>query len=181
MKKISLNKNSLHYKFYSWILNTTNPPKTLCPYFWSYVTIILLIPLILIVKLTSILYDLNKKNKIEKLMSMSVEELEKKEKKEIKVTKILETIGVSISILFSVVFITICFLGLFDIGNKIGWFKTIIGLFSVIGMTTTVYGLFYVLLKTNFLMKIYKSKIIQIPILMIKSLYNKSCPLVEWK
>ena len=46
--EIKLNKNSWHFKYYSFVISN-QPPKTLCPYFWSVVLIMVLSPFILII------------------------------------------------------------------------------------------------------------------------------------
>lgn len=42
---ITLNKNSWHFKYYSSMVSHT-PPKSLCPYFWTMVLLILISPII---------------------------------------------------------------------------------------------------------------------------------------
>ena len=53
MKLYSFSKSSWHVRFFEWLFNE-NPTyryKTMCPYFWTYVLIVLFLPLILVVKL----------------------------------------------------------------------------------------------------------------------------------
>lgn len=45
MNQVTLNKNSWHFKYYSMIVSD-NPPKSLCPYFWTMVIIMLLSPIV---------------------------------------------------------------------------------------------------------------------------------------
>lgn len=53
MKLYSFSKNSWHVEFFKWLFNEdpTQRYKTMCPYFWTYVLILLFLPLILIIKL----------------------------------------------------------------------------------------------------------------------------------
>jgi hypothetical protein len=52
MKLYSFSKNAWHVRFFTWLFgqNPTRRYKTMCPYFWTYVLILLFLPLILIVK-----------------------------------------------------------------------------------------------------------------------------------
>ena len=54
--EIKLNKNSWHFKMYESVVST-NPPKSLCPYFWSMVLIICISPMILLFKLVDYIGD----------------------------------------------------------------------------------------------------------------------------
>lgn len=49
----TFSKNSWHVRFFKWIFNSdpTELYKTMCPYFWTYVVVVLILPIILIVKL----------------------------------------------------------------------------------------------------------------------------------
>ena len=47
MKRITLDRNSWHFKYYCWVLNTKTPPATLCPYFWTMICLIAIAPIIL--------------------------------------------------------------------------------------------------------------------------------------
>jgi hypothetical protein len=50
--EIKLNKNSWHFKMYESVVST-NPPKSLCPYFWSMVLIVCISPMVLLFKLVN--------------------------------------------------------------------------------------------------------------------------------
>lgn len=49
----TFSKRSWHVRFFKWIFNSdpTEMYKTMCPYFWTYVVVMMFLPLILIVKL----------------------------------------------------------------------------------------------------------------------------------
>lgn len=53
MKLYTFSKNAWHVRFFKWLFgqDPTQRYKTMCPYFWTYVLILLFLPLILVIKL----------------------------------------------------------------------------------------------------------------------------------
>lgn len=84
----TFSKNAWHVKLFKWIYGTdpTQTFNTMCPYFWSMVVTLLLLPLILVIKLfgkggTSFLNSLEsyKRNKQEKAIEVLAEKCAKKD------------------------------------------------------------------------------------------------------
>jgi len=171
MAQVSLNKNSWHFKYYSFVVSDT-PPKTLCPYFWTMIALIFMSPLIGLIssfvfihKHISLFFDkiVPKKEKKEK----SFEQIEKewkvmKENKKRREEK----------------------------WNKIGWIKFLIHL----GLAILIIALFlgFIFLWEKFTDKVIDKinfkrlnplswKITNIIGEMIKTAYTKACPLITWE
>lgn len=181
--KIQLNKNSWHFKYYSAVISS-NPPKSLCPYFWSLVAIILFSPVILLFKLAAKLGSLlpKKKSKSKSLFDMNQEELDEYLKKLNKRAKKTEMIGkIVFGVFISMVTILVC-LGLYGSTQKIGFFETMVNAFSLFGFAC------FLFLVTNFLVeKKVDSRVrklfggvFKIPVAMVKAIYERSCPLINW-
>ena len=181
---ITLNKNSWHFKIYSKVISET-PPKSLCPYFWSMIALTVFSPCILLVfllKKVSLFFDriVPKKKKTKKdIFSMTSEELDedlKKMKKNARRSEIAGKIlfGVWLTFMFIIVIVGTYF-GI----QKDGLFVFLRTIFSLIGIITTMYwivrGLIYVI------PKITNSNVIKVPVAMIKAVYTKTCPIINWK
>ncbi len=202
MAQVSLNKNSWHFKYYSFVVSDT-PPKTLCPYFWTMVALIIISPLIAVISLfvfihkhISLFFDkvVPKKQKKEK----SFEQIEKewelmkvnKKRREEKWNKI----GDKVSWGFKFIVLPLLLVGLiykvFTWGVKIGWIKFLVHL----GLAILIIALFlgFIFLWEKFIDKVYDRisfkrlnpfnwKITNIIGEMIKTAYTKACPLITWQ
>jgi hypothetical protein len=196
---ITFNKKSWHYKYFNWITGM-EPPKSLCPYFWINVGITLLLPIILMVKLiTYIVLKISYRIKTDKPVPYFVNEFGKEYLKtefEIKYqkkkTKFFNKLGnfiasiVSNFVIFVVIPLLILFL-VFCFGLTL--FTTPFDLLlTVILQVVSMY--LGVIIMYNFLKEIsgifkylnpFNWKITKILWEIIKSIYNKACPLIEWK
>ena len=182
MKKVSLNKNSWHFKYYSWIIGG-DAPKTLCPYFWTMVTIILLSPFVIFYKSLSLLdtyVDKKLKQKYLKRISDKKINSEKEIYKIQRNQKISEIIGkILVGMLLGFLLIVLGILFNVIVG-KVGWYQFFINLLAVIGFLTTITLAVIGLCEIRIGYRIINSKFIQIPKSMIVAVYTKACPLVEW-
>ena len=178
--KIQLNKNSWHFKYYSTIIQDT-PPKTLCPYFWSMVGLIVVSPFFLPFMLGSKIGSmLPKKKKTPKksIYDMTGEEIEKElemMKKRQRRSEILGKIMVSLFILFVS---TILGIGLYFGVKQEGLFNVIRNLLSIVGFCFILYLIIDLIFKNS--KKIGNWGVIKIPVAMIKAVYKKACPLIDW-
>ena len=178
---ITLNKSSWHFKLYSTIFSDT-PPKSLCPYFWSMVAIVVFSPFLLflfIMRFLSALFE-KKETPAKKPMSeMSSEELEldnERLRKKLKRSEVGAKIVLGVSGLLA--------LGLLVLSSyfwisKDGWFVFFRAIFAVIGMGVSVYGIL-TLISKNY-SNIVKSNFVKVPSEMIKSIYTKACPIISWR
>jgi len=181
---ITLNKHSWHFKIYSKVISET-PPKSLCPYFWSMIALTVFSPGILLffgLKKVSLFFDriIPKKKKTKKdIFSMTKGELDeeyKKLKKSMKRSEIAGKIvfGFWITFMFIIVIVGAYF-GI----QKDGLFVFLRMIFSLIGIATSIYwfirGLIYVI------PKIRESNVYRVPVEMIKAVYTKTCPIINWK
>jgi hypothetical protein len=177
---ITLNKSSWHFKLYSNIFSDT-PPKSLCPYFWSMVAIVVFSPfflLIFIMKFLSALFESKPKPK-KPMSEWTIEDIEletKRLEKKLKRSEVGAKIVLGVSGLLA--------LGLLVLSSyfwisKDGWFVFFRAIFAVIGMGVSVYGIL-TLIGKNY-SKIVKSNYIKVPASMIKSIYTKACPIINWR
>jgi hypothetical protein len=177
---ITLNKSSWHFKLYSNIFSDT-PPKSLCPYFWSMVAIVVFSPFFLflfIMRFLSALFESKPKPK-KPMSEMSNEEIklenERLEKK-LKRSEVGAKIVLGVSGLLA--------LGLLVLSSyfwisKDGWYVFFRAIFAVIGMCVSVYGIL-TLISKNY-SNIVKSNFVKVPVEMIKPIYTKACPIINWK
>ena len=187
--KIQLNKNSWHFNYYSSVISDRTP-KTLCPYFWTMVTLIVLSPVLLPFMLgIKINKMIPKKKPVPKksIFDMTDEELDvetKRINKRLKRSEIVGKIVMTIFILFIVSLVVLTFyLG----AKKDGWFEVLKTMFSLIGLWSVMYFTITFLIEHNvgskvskMLCGVSKCNIIRVPVEMIKSFYTKACPLINW-
>jgi hypothetical protein len=169
MKKVSLNKNSWHYKLYDWITKG-DTPKTLCPYFWMMVGIILLLPILVLFKLTSQFIDYC----IGKTKEVKINDNTKNNLK--KFGKFLEISGkilLGAWLFLSLVFLILL---LYKLASNVGWYTMFKNLLSIIGVILITKEI----IVSKLLKKFFNLKIFQILKSMAISIYTKSCPLIEW-
>jgi len=177
---ITLNKNSWHFKIYSKVFTNT-PPKSLCPYFWSMVAILVFSPIYLIGALFSFLeMKLKRKPKPKKsIHDMTEDELieeNKRMKKEQRIGEITGKVVIGIFLLSLLgLLILASYLGI----QRDGLYVFLRWVFFMIGIATSVYwfirGLVYVI------PKITVSNVYKVPVAMIKVVYTKTCPIIKWK
>ena len=181
--KIELNKKSWHFKYYSFVINS-EAPKSLCPYFWSLVAIILFSPVILSFKLGAKLGDLlsKKKGESKSPFKMTEEELDEYIKKIQKKSKKSEKIGKIVFMMFMWMVTLLLCLGLYDCTQKIGLFATIMNGFTIFGFLSFIFLVINFLIEKNVGLKVRKvfGRVFKIPVAMIKAIYEKSCPLISW-
>ena len=69
MKPIILSKSAWHYRLLKWVKSTDPNFYSICPYFWTIVTLIVFFPLVILVKYAGIdKYDAKELNMVEKLL-----------------------------------------------------------------------------------------------------------------
>lgn len=202
--EIKLNKNSWHFKMYESVVST-NPPKSLCPYFWSMVLIVCISPMILLFKLVNYIGNsfTKLKNKlIPKKVKPELSYDEWLEKKSIEFDKSMkrqekwDRASYKTAIVFKWVvlpllgLVIICLLyeavksiGLEGILTSIG--ISLIVIVSVLGFITLIenYGHKIVGPIGRFLSWInpLNWEIIQIIGGMIYATYKVACPMIEWE
>lgn len=208
MAQIKLNKDSWHFKYYSLIVSN-NPPKSLCPYFWTMVPLILLSPLfgiivsvVYILKYTTMFFDwiVPKKQRKEKSMKEYEREykqlVERQKEKEKKREKFWNSLGDKFS--WFVKFILIPFgiillvYKVYQVGVKVGWLKFLIYFGIALLFILLIIG-FVIFIETyggrigKFITKCLKPlnpfnwKITKICGEMIVATYTKMCPIITWE
>lgn len=201
---VTLKQNSWHFKLYSKVIDD-NPPKTLCPYFWSLVAIFLFSPFllsILLIKRINDVYVYVRKNLTvnkevpKKTVEEIIAEMDKKLEKHVKKQKRIDLmVGVG-ALIFKWVVLPLLVVGfiylLFLAGNKIGWFGFLISIVVGIGIMAFIFGIIWTV--DNYGHKISKPigrglsklnptkwSITQIVGGMIYATYIKACPVIEWE
>lgn len=191
--RLTFNKKSWHYNYFNWITGM-EPPKTLCPYFWINVAITVFLPIILIVKFISYI-NIKFFTKKEKPYPKFVEDFTKEylktelqinfQKKKTKFyTKLGDLFG--LFLIFVMAPLTLLYI-LYSIGLMIYvipfdtlWTGILIiasvfvGWIIIYNFLKEISGIFKYLNPFNW-------KIIKIFWEIVKSVYKKACPLIEWK
>jgi hypothetical protein len=182
---ITLNKDSWHFKIYSMVFKDKTP-KSLCPYFWSMAAIITFSPVILFFRLIPIimrfltdLFSPKEKPAKKPIFEMTDEEIKKDIedlKRREKAAEITGKIAIGIFLLFLLGLLS---LSLYFVVKKDGWYSLIRFLFTLIGIGTTIVWIISGILKHGD--KIRNLNVIKIPSAMIKAIYTKTCPIINWK
>lgn len=202
--EIKLNKNSWHFKMYKSIVSS-NPPKSLCPYFWSMVLVICISPMILLFKLVD--YIGNSFTKLRNKLipkkvkpELSYDEWVKKQEVEFEKSMIRQEKWDKASNITATVFKwvvlplvgLVVIYGFYEVGLSIG----LIGILSAVGIALLLvsfiigavtvcekYGHKIVGPIGRFLSWInpLNWEIIQMIGGMIYATYKVACPMIEWK
>lgn len=177
---ITLKKDSWHFKIYSKVVSE-NAPKSLCPYFWIWAAMIIASPFLILFWLMGALTKLfESKPKPKKPMSeMTDEELEKEyerlNKKLKRINRNANIVLAVFGIVIAALLITSMYLGI----KKIGWFNFFRNMFSVVGLVVTGYWTIDLISKN--IKRIGDLNMVKVPLAMIKALYTKTCPIINWK
>jgi hypothetical protein len=198
---IKLNAESWHYKLFKKELPYTEPPRTLCPYFWILVGLCIATPFLAIGRgidsITTKTASLIPKNpKVEKSAEEWLKEWDEKDRRRAIKLDRMEKIGKFFGKVFMYGIVPICLIlllyGMFTEFQKIGWYNSLIGVGVCILIALFIVGFFHLI---GFLFERYSTKVgnaivkfsifIFTPIKwigwMIKAGYEKACPLVEWE
>ena len=196
--QITLDTNSWHYKLYSKVVSG-NPPKSLCPYFWTIVALVVFSPFLLLIftMFTAIeWYDkIKKKYFPKKEILMTYEELnkywEEEEAKDKKRDEFWQNVGNKIQTFFSLFFIVIFLFLIYTFivtSIKMGWLLTLktIGFSLLIGGSVVLFfwllGKFFKKIVPVFgKIKPNSWSITKMIGGMVYATYTKACPLIEWK
>lgn len=178
--QITLNKDSWHFKYYSWVKDNDNAPKSLCPYFWTMVVFIVFSPLILFFKGVGFLISKLPERKSNKVKVLTEEEQLRLRKREQRIERIVEVIGKILFGIFLLAGMVLVSVLLYSGVKKVGILGVVRSIFTIVGMWATVYFIIDRWVENNWGRKIIHSKVIQIPVTMIKSIYNKACPIIKW-
>ena len=201
--KVTLNKTSWHYRFFHLMLPYTTPPKSLCPYFWILVGLVVTSPVILIIHLLEKIRDFftakfpkkTKKQKPDKTIEQYEAEWEARRIKSDRRAAFFEKIGGFFGKVFG--YVVVPAIGLFGIfylfykAATVGWLEVLI-VISIILLLIGGIGLI-IWLGDMFFEK-YSDALVRLIIrffkflfkpfrligLMIKAVYEKACPLVDW-
>ena len=63
--------------------------------------------------------------------------------------------------------------------KKDGWFNFFRNTFAIVGLAFSVYWTVVILSKTS--KKIGDLNVVKVPLTMIKAIYTKTCPIINWK
>lgn len=182
---MTLNLNSWHAKYYKLVLDR-NPPKSLCPYFWTMVVFVVFAPIVLlahyVIEWTSTLFD---KMRINSEIKKAIKprkpyDAEKERKKQIRTERGLEVFGKILIILGITSFVFFIGMLIFTTLKHVGFWNTIISTFFLVGVFTTLYHITKAMVDNRVGRKMMNSSFIQIPIEMVIAVYTKACPIVTW-
>jgi hypothetical protein len=203
MAQVTLNKDSWHFKYYSMIVSDT-PPKSLCPYFWTMVLLMIISPVIGVAlafiyvhkNVTSFFDSIvpKKERKHETREEIAIR-WNKEAEQEMKRIKFWNKAGNYFLSFLKFVVLPILLIaliyGVYQAGVKMGWLKLII---QVIGGAIGALLLFGVFFTIDWLVNKIKSpssfmrnlnpfnwKATKIVGEMIKAQYTKMCPLITWE
>ena len=201
---VTLNKNSWHYKLYSTVVDD-NPPKSLCPYFWSLVAIILFSPFILLIagggwflgKLEKARNFVIPPKKSEPKTWEQIEKEWEEDRKRDEARMKRMNKGLDIFI-FTMKWIVAPVLGLlllyfiYQSATKIGWLEFFMGLGVGIIFILPILGFIWLVDKYGehiggFFGRIFKKlnplnwSITKIIGGMIYATYKKACPIINWE
>lgn len=180
---VNLSKNSWHSKYYNFVKGYYPSFKSLCPYFWTIVSLIVFSPLILFWKGLRFIGD--------KLCDVYLKHIKRNQNKPLKKTEsskskswikinqkkvdnIIEWIVKTIVITFSLFGLFIILLAIYDLFNKKGLMVGFAIIFSIIGVIASIIGITWGLLSfgDSDTWKMIKG--------MIYSVKNKVCPMIKW-
>lgn len=198
---IKLNTDSWHYRMFKREFEYSEPPKTLCPYFWITVALCIITPFQMLFKgfdsiMKKIVSVFPKKAKVEKTMDEWEREYkEQRQKQKIKQAR-MEKIGKFFGKVFmygvAPILLIILVYGMFKEFQKLGWYHALAGLGICIVIAIFIVAIYTLI---GFLFDRYSTKVgntitkfsvfIFTPLKwigwMIKAGYEKACPLVEWE
>jgi hypothetical protein len=185
--QVSLSKNSWHAQYYNWVKGyyPTYEFKSLCPYFWTIVSFVLLSPVFILWKGFKSLVKLTEKP-IEKLIVSTVGKSVSepyKEKKPTKIGKWYDKNEKKIGKFFGYAYFGIMMLALIIvlIGSfiqsieKNGLFMTLVFTFAMIGALVTLFFVIWGLIS------IFETDTWRMIKGMSYSVKNRVCPMIEWK
>ena len=188
------------------MLPHTNPPKSLCPYFWILVGLIVTSPIVLLIstieKVSSFIKSKLPKRKLNTNSPKPVKTFEqieaewdaarlKEKKKEAFFEKIGKVFGkIFVYVIFPVISISGIAVLIYK-ANKVGWLETLIILGILIGFILFIFGIVwlgnlffdkYFDTLVRYIGKFFRFifKPFRLIGLMIKAIYEKACPLVDW-
>lgn len=171
--EITLDKAGFLARYYEWTFKK-EVPNWLCPYFWVIVFLVVLFPVVLITK--SIIYLIGKFKSNPQIQTD--EEIDRKYLRRLKVEEIMGWIGMTVLILLILSGIGIIGYGVISLIIKHGF----LSLLKVLGILTVIFGFCFllVILFDKLIDKIAYSKTSSMIIEMIKALYHKVCPHINW-
>jgi hypothetical protein len=204
MAQVTLNKNSWHFQYYSMIVSDT-PPKTLCPYFWTMVAILIMSPIVGLIFLISFImkhvtdfFDkvTPKKEKKQKTFEDLEAELREIRMKREQKEKFWNKAGDVTSWTFGRVFVPLLFISLLYLAYrsaiKIGWLEFFVSLGIGLLLMSAILGIVFLIEKFGgrvgrFILMVFQIvnplnwKAVKILGEMINAAYTKACPLITWE
>lgn len=191
MKQISLSRDSFHSRMYSKITGL-QPPMSLCPYFWIWVSIIVFSPLILLYKGLLYIHSKVRKHNFEEKDTQYYIRKERRTKRWGQLGKIVERIVYVGFFLFGLIVIGyivytnfkqgITWSQLFDMLKSVGLF-----VLSLVVVSVTLYfinkGIDFTFNPNNKFTKLVVKigKFFTIIGKIIYSKYKKVCPIIKWE
>ena len=198
---IKLKAESWHYKFFHKNFPYSEPPKTLCPYFWILVGLIIAYPFFklaeglnaLSFKISGMFPKKEKLNETPEEWQRRWDEERAKERRKQDIMKKMGSVSFKIFVFGIVpVGIGIAFYQLYLIGQESGWLTLLIATGICLGFVLGLIGLvfFFEWFSEKYFTKIGNG-IVKFSIFiftplkwfgwMIKAMYEKACPLVQWE
>lgn len=206
---VTLNQNSWHFKIYSKIVGS-RPPKTLCPYFWSLVAILVLSPFLLLIYTigSSIEFfeKISKNRRVKRkladtrthdqIMAEQRKKWDEEDRREMinfeRWNKITAVVKWTFKWILLPVFVIGAIYFIFNVSTKTGWLQFLMGMAIVSLIIGVIVSIIWVVEKYGNLiskpigrglskLNPIKWSVTQIIGGMIYSTYKKACPIINWE
>ena len=188
--KVTLKKNSWHFRYYRFLTLSDSPPKTLCPYFWSLVFLTVALPVLLLARLFVTVVEKAgewESSKREARKNWSPDEWdeyykERRKKQEIQ-SKKTEKIGKAFFVLAMIALASMLVYGIIVMVSEGGWLKFLIVLGVGAAVAGILVGILWLLVNKGGLVIdwIRRSFVFNFFGGMISAAYNKACPMIDWQ
>lgn len=175
--QINLNKESWHARYYRFASESDRLPKSLCPYFWSLVFLLVTFPVIVLIKIVDHIVNTQWNSRQERLEKMDFETRESYFKREKKREEIMVKSGkafVGLLLLFIGVVLVMVFAMAVE---KLGWVKALLSFLGSLGGIFLFGYVWFIFITRAEIGEWLRKSII---VIMIRSAYEKACPLISW-
>lgn len=197
MKQVELSQDSWHFKIYSKFISSEKP-KSLCPYFWTWVAMLLLAPFVLVMSPLVVIISKVLDYLDERESKLSYEEWKAKhDKKQVWWNKFWKVVGNIIKkiVIYGVIpaAAVVLFYTLYKNVGVIDWYKVLLAIGAGLGVVATVIllvqgiAIIHVKFYNSHIKPFLKAvnpvnwKVTKLIGTMIVATYKKACPIIIWK
>ncbi len=179
---MKISKNAWHAKLYGYIYGFyyVKHATNLCPYFWGTILAVIVLPFVFSAKQ---LARINPPSVDVPHVDFDIPRIE------FEVPEISRKTQITIGKIALISVISLVSLGLYQLGDMVGWDNFLYGTLVVVGVITTIVGIIYSLIKVHDRWcnwrhdhpKKYKEPKPNMLWVMIKAKKNEHCPMLEWE